>query len=90
MAQEEEKIGTYREFMEKILPRIVDSGYNTLQLMAIPEHPYYGSFGYHVSSFFAASSRFGAPEDLKDIDRLGPLSRPGGNHGSGALPRCVK
>jgi len=67
MAQEEEKIGTYREFTEKILPRIVNSGYNTLQLMAIPEHPYYGSFGYHVSSFFAASSRFGAPEDLKEL-----------------------
>ncbi len=67
MAQEEEKIGTYQEFSEKILSRIVDAGYNTLQLMAIPEHPYYGSFGYHVSSFFAASSRFGTPEDLKAL-----------------------
>ncbi len=67
MAQEEEKIGTYREFTEKILPRIVASGYNTLQLMGIPEHPYYASFGYHVSSFFAASSRFGTPEDLKEL-----------------------
>jgi len=67
MAQEEEKVGTYREFTEKILPRVVKSGYNTLQLMGIPEHPYYGSFGYHVSSFFAASSRFGTPEDLKEL-----------------------
>ncbi len=67
MAQEEEKIATFRELTEKILPRIVKSGYNTLQLMAIPEHPYYGSFGYHVSSFFAASSRFGTPEDLKEL-----------------------
>jgi 1,4-alpha-glucan branching enzyme len=67
MAQEEERIGTYREFTDKILPRIIKSGYNTLQLMAIPEHPYYGSFGYHVSSFFAASSRFGTPEDLKAL-----------------------
>jgi 1,4-alpha-glucan branching enzyme len=67
MAQEEAKIGTYAEFREKILPRVVDAGYNVLQLMAIQEHPYYGSFGYHVSSFFAASSRFGTPEELKEL-----------------------
>ena len=65
MAQEDEKIGTFREFTLKIIPRIVRAGYNTLQLMAIQEHPYYGSFGYQVSSFFAASSRYGTPEDLK-------------------------
>jgi len=67
MAQEEEKIGSYREFTDQILPRVVAAGYNTLQLMAIQEHPYYGSFGYQVSSFFAASSRFGPPEDLKAL-----------------------
>ncbi len=74
MAQEEEKVGTYLEFKEKVLPRIVRSGYNTLQLMAIPEHPYYGSFGYHVSSFFAASSRFGTPEELKELIDAAHLS----------------
>ncbi len=67
MAQEEEKIGSYREFTLGVLPRIVAAGYNTIQLMAIPEHPYYGSFGYQVSSFFAASSRFGTPDDLKAL-----------------------
>jgi 1,4-alpha-glucan branching enzyme len=67
MAQEEEKIGSYKEFTTHILPRIVTTGYNTLQLMAIQEHPYYGSFGYQVSSFFAASSRFGTPEELKEL-----------------------
>ena len=67
MAQENEKVGTYPEFTERILPRIVDAGYNTLQLMAIQEHPYYGSFGYHVSNFFAASSRFGTPDELKHL-----------------------
>ncbi len=67
MAQEREGIGTYREFRENVLPRIVDAGYNTIQLMAIMEHPYYGSFGYQVSSFFAASSRFGTPEELKEL-----------------------
>ena len=65
MAQEEGRIGTYREFADKILPRIKRGGYNTVQLMAIMEHPYYGSFGYQVSNFFAASSWFGKPEDLK-------------------------
>ena len=67
MAQSEEKIGTFDEFRKKILPRVVDAGYNTLQLMAIQEHPYYGSFGYQVSSFFAAASRFGTPEELKAL-----------------------
>ncbi|MGO9139526.1 MAG: alpha amylase C-terminal domain-containing protein [Syntrophales bacterium] len=67
MAQNEERIGTFNEFRKEILPRVVDAGYNTLQLMAIQEHPYYASFGYHVSSFFAASSRFGTPEELKAL-----------------------
>jgi 1,4-alpha-glucan branching enzyme len=67
MAQEKLGIGTYNEFRERILPRVVAAGYNTLQLMAIMEHPYYASFGYHVSSFFAASSRFGTPEELKAL-----------------------
>lgn len=65
MAQEYEGVGTYREFADNILPRIKEGGYNAIQLMAIMEHPYYGSFGYHVSNFFAPSSRFGNPEDLK-------------------------
>lgn len=67
MATASEKIGTYREFTENVLPVIIKDGYNTLQLMAIQEHPFYGSFGYHVSSFFAASSRFGTPEELKEL-----------------------
>ena len=67
MAQENEKVSSFREFTLRTLPRIVAAGYNTLQLMAIQEHPYYGSFGYQVSNFFAASSRFGTPEDLKEL-----------------------
>ena len=65
MAQEEGKVSSYREFADYILPRIHKAGYNTVQLMAIMEHPYYGSFGYQVSNFFAASSWFGRPEELK-------------------------
>lgn len=67
MAQQREGVGTYREFRENVLPRIAADGYNAIQIMAIQEHPYYGSFGYHVSSFFAASSRFGTPEELKEL-----------------------
>ncbi|MEA2109992.1 MAG: alpha amylase C-terminal domain-containing protein [Pseudomonadota bacterium] len=67
MAQEEEKIGSYREFTDHILPQIAASGYNTIQLMAVQEHPYYASFGYHVANFFAPSSRFGTPDELKKL-----------------------
>ena len=67
MAQDAEKVGTYNEFRENVLPRVAAGGYNCIQIMAIQEHPYYGSFGYHVSSFFAPSSRFGTPEELKAL-----------------------
>ena len=67
MAQNKEGVGTYNEFREKVLPRVVKDGYNAIQIMAIQEHPYYGSFGYHVSGFYAASSRFGTPEELKAL-----------------------
>jgi hypothetical protein BACCOPRO_02580 len=67
MAQDAEKVGTYNEFRENILPRVIADGYNCIQIMAIQEHPYYGSFGYHISSFFAASSRCGTPEELKQL-----------------------
>lgn len=67
MAQEEEKVGSYKEFQDKVLPRIAKAGFNCIQIMAIQEHPYYGSFGYHVSNFFAPSSRFGTPEELKEL-----------------------
>lgn len=67
MATNQEKVGTYTEFRENVLPRIIADGYNCIQIMAVQEHPYYGSFGYHVSSFFAASSRFGTPDELKAL-----------------------
>ena len=67
MAQDKEGVGTYAEFRDNILPRVAADGYNCIQIMAIQEHPYYGSFGYHVSSFFAPSSRFGTPDELKSL-----------------------
>ena len=65
MAQEKEGIGTFNEFTENVIPRIAAAGYNTIQLMAVMQHPYYASFGYQVSNFFAVSSWFGTPDDLK-------------------------
>ncbi len=67
MASEEGKVATFNEFKENIIPKIHSLGYDTIQLMAIQEHPYYGSFGYHVSNFFAVSSRFGTPDELKEL-----------------------
>ncbi|MCR5574159.1 MAG: 1,4-alpha-glucan-branching enzyme, partial [Bacteroidaceae bacterium] len=67
MSQNAEKVGTYREFKDNVLPRVKQDGYNCIQVMAIQEHPYYGSFGYHVSSFFAPSSRCGTPDELKEL-----------------------
>jgi len=67
MAQEKYGIGTYEEFKSQTLPRIKELGYNTIQIMAIMEHPYYGSFGYQVSNFFAASSKYGRSEELKAL-----------------------
>ena len=67
MAQDKEGIGTYQEFAENVLPRIRKLGYNTVQLMAVQEHPYYGSFGYQVTNFFAAAHWYGAPDGLKAL-----------------------
>ena len=67
MSSQKEKVASFSEFTAEVLPRIKESGYNTIQLMAIAEHPYYGSFGYHVSNFFAVSSRFGTPDDFKKL-----------------------
>lgn len=67
MAEEKEEVGSYKDFEKNILPRIKKEGYNTIQLMAIAEHPYYGSFGYQVSNFFAPSSWYGENDDLKSL-----------------------
>src|SRR5947199_7064187 len=63
----ETRVGKYKEFTQNVLPRIAKLGYNVIQLMAIMEHAYYASFGYQVTSFFAASSRYGTPEELMEL-----------------------
>ncbi len=60
-------VGSYAAFARDILPRIRDAGYTVVQLMGIPEHPLYKSFGYQVSNYFAPSSRFGLPDDFKAL-----------------------
>ena len=67
MSSEKGEVASFDYFRTEVLPRIKKAGYNTIQLMAIAEHPYYGSFGYHVSNFFAVSSRFGTPDDFKRL-----------------------
>lgn len=67
MAGVEPRVHSFVEFTRDVLPRIKDLGYNTLQIMAIAEHAYYGSFGYHVTNLFAVSSRFGTPEEFKHL-----------------------
>lgn len=67
MASEEEKVASFENFRRNVLPHVAELGYNTLQIMALQEHPYYGSFGYQVSNFYALSSRFGTPEEFKAL-----------------------
>ena len=67
MSSEKEKVATFEEFRRDVLPHIADLGYDTIQIMALQEHPYYGSFGYQVSNFYALSSRFGTPEEFKRL-----------------------
>lgn len=67
MATSDYKVGTWEEFRLNVLPRVHQGGYNTIQMMAVQEHPFYGSFGYHVSNYFAPSSRFGTPDELKAL-----------------------
>ncbi|KAL4441059.1 hypothetical protein ABPG77_010490 [Micractinium sp. CCAP 211/92] len=75
MSSQEPKVNSYTEFKEEMLPRIRKLGYNAIQIMAIQEHAYYGSFGYHVTNFFGVSSRCGTPDELKamidEAHRLG-------------------
>ena len=67
MSSEQEKVASFEDFRTQVLPQVAELGYDTLQIMALQEHPYYGSFGYQVSNFFALSSRFGTPEEFKRL-----------------------
>ena len=86
MAQEREGIGSFKEYRENILPKIAESGYNTIQLMAILGHPYYGSFGYHVANFFSICALFGTPDEFKELVDAGAWFGTACNYRYGAFP----
>lgn len=74
IASEDYWVANYKNFMDNVLPRIKHQGYNAIQIMAVMEHAYYASFGYQVTAFFAASSRYGTPDELKAlVDRAHEL-----------------
>ena len=67
MCTEKQEVSSFDDFRLTVLPRVKNGGYNAVQIMAIAEHAYYGSFGYHVTGFYASSSRFGSPDSLKQL-----------------------
>lgn len=67
ISSEAEQVASFEHFRKNVLPRVKCLGYDTIQIMALQEHPYYGSFGYQVSNFYALSSRFGTPEEFKAL-----------------------
>jgi 1,4-alpha-glucan branching enzyme len=67
MSGKEEKVHSFTDFKNTVIPRVLKLGYNVIQIMGVMEHPYYGSFGYHVSNFFSVSSRFGTPDEFKEM-----------------------
>ena len=62
---------TYREIAEPLIDHVTRLGFTHVEFLPLTEHPFYGSWGYQTTGYFAASSRYGPPEDLMWlIDRL--------------------
>ena len=84
---------TYRDMAEKLVPYVKEMGFTHVEFMPLMEHPFYPSWGYQIVGFFAASTRYGKPQDLmfliEELHKAGigvimdwvPSHFPGDAHG---------